>query len=673
MPRPTKKIIDELEKLRAEIIRHNRLYYQQDSPQISDTEYDRLYDRLIEIEAEYPDLLTPDSPSQKIGFKAISKFAPVKHRIPMLSLQKVTTVEEFTDFDRRVRSGLGRESGIQYTTEPKLDGLAVELVYRNGLFVLGSTRGDGDTGEQITENLQTIESIPQKLSEKTSANYPLLEIRGEVVMHLKDFDLLNDEFEKQGKEPMANPRNGAAGSLRQLDATVTASRPLRFYAYGISATDLKGLSRQSEVFALLEKEGFALPRPNVIAKDIETVSEQFSRLIEMRPSLDFEIDGMVIKVDEFDYQEELGRISRAPRWAVAWKFAAELAETELIDVEFSVGRTGVVTPVAILKPVKVSGVTVSRASLHNEDELLNLKAAPGDRVVVRRAGEVIPEVVSVALKKKGKRVKISFPDTCPSCGSTISRSEGEAAYRCSNAGCPAQLEGRLFHFASKGGMDIEGLGGKIAAQLIELGFVNSPADLFHLTKAQLLQLDLMAAKRADNLLAAIARARQAELPKIIYALGISGVGESTARLLAEKFAEMDDLSRAKTDEMERIEGIGPILAANIASFFANPNNGQLILRMREGGVMFPRHESTTSGGRLDGKQIVITGTLSKPRGVFKKLIESNGGKVGSTVTSRTDYLLCGDAAGSKLDKANKLGVEVLSEESFAELIKGTSG
>ncbi|MCP4684899.1 MAG: NAD-dependent DNA ligase LigA [bacterium] len=669
MAAPDKKTRSEYDKLKAEIELHNRRYHGEDSPSITDAEFDRLFARLIDIEKGFPELVTPDSPSQRVGATPSKKFEPVQHRIPMLSLQKVTTVEEFAEFDRRVKSGLEVEDDVEYVVEPKLDGLAVELVYENGLLVLGSTRGDGATGETITPNLKTIRNIPLKLSSKTARKYPLLEVRGEVIMRVSAFEKLNQRLEAEGIAPLANPRNGAAGSLRQKDSTVTAGRPLMFFAYGISDSSLDGVGSQSEAMKLLETEHFAINEHITTAVGVEAVEREFLRLAQIRPDLDYEIDGMVVKVDRFADQQVLGQISRAPRWAVAWKFAAELAETTIEGVEFSVGRTGAVTPVAKLKPVRVSGVTVSNASLHNEDELNRLDIHTGDRVVVRRAGDVIPEVVEVIDRKKyGKLSRILFPNTCPSCGQPIARPEGEAAHRCINVACPAQVEAGLFHFASKGGFDIDGLGDKLARQLIDNKLVSDPADLFFLSKDDLLPLDLMAEKRAHNLIEAIDRSRKADLPRIVYALGIIGVGETAARLLAEHFGRWQALVAASIEEMENIAGVGPVIARNIAEFLANDGNRKMLDKMRKGGVLFPDYKSAAASGGLSGKTFVITGTLSKPRNHFKNLILERGGKVTGSVSKATDYLLCGADAGSKRAKADKLGVEIISEEELQALL-----
>ena len=656
-------------KLKQQIEHHSYLYYVLDKPEISDAEFDKLYDRLIEIEKAHPELITPDSPSQRIGAAPSKKFPPVQHRVAMLSLQKVTTAEEFAEFDRRVKEGLGQSGDVGYVVEPKLDGLAVELVYEKGLLVVGSTRGDGSVGEGITANLKTVRNIPLRLSDETARKYPLLEVRGEVIMKRSAFAKLNERLAAENLPTLANPRNGAAGSLRQLDSRITASRPLMFFAYGISATDLPGLDSQSAAIDLLRRENFMVNAEFKKAKGAEAVGREFERLAGIRAKLDYDIDGMVVKVDRFDQQVALGQISRAPRWAVAWKFAAELAETILEDVEFSVGRTGVITPVANLKPIYVSGVTVSNASLHNEDELERLDARIGDAVVIRRAGDVIPEVMEVVYDKRPKSAKkVKFPTTCPSCGSEVVRPEGEAAHRCINISCPAQIEGRLVHFASKGGFDIVGLGDKFVRQLVDRKLMHAPSDIFFLTKGDLLQLDLMADKKAQNLLDAIDRSRTTPLAKIIYALGIIGVGEAAAKLLSDHFGTIEALQQSSHDELQAVGGIGPIIATNIEEFFRTPGNQEMLSQLRKGGVKFPTQQRTAKGTTFAGKTFVITGTLSKPRDHFKSLIEQNGGKVSGSVSKKTDFLLSGADAGSKLDDAKKLGVRIITEDDLLAML-----
>jgi len=668
MPIP-EKIRKEYDQLKEQIEYHNRRYYVLDNPEISDAEYDRLFDQLLKIEKEYTEIITPDSPSQRVGAEPLSKFETVQHRIRMLSLQKVTTPEEFTDFDRRVHESLETSEDIEYTVEPKLDGLAVELIYKSGLLVVGSTRGDGTKGENVTLNLKTIKSIPLKLSKKNAEKYPLLEVRGEVILHKSAFEKLNRQMQDIDQPPFANPRNAAAGSLRQLSSEVTSSRPLMFYAYGISANDLGGLPDQYSVMQFLGKEGFRINENLALTHGIDKVVEQFHKLETKRPNLDYEIDGMVIKVNKFNEQKILGEISRAPRWAIAWKFAAEEAETIVNDIDFQVGRTGSVTPVAKLEPVQVGGVTVSNASLHNEDEMVNLDIKIGDTVVIRRAGDVIPQVMKVIKDKRtGKEKSKSMPSICPSCGSKIVRPEGEAAWRCINAACPAQTIERIFHFASKDAMDIEGLGGKLAAQLIEKNLINNPADIYFLTKEALLPLELMADKRAQNLLDAIEESKQRELPNIILALGIFGIGETAARLLAEEFGEFDKLQNATIDELTAIDGIGPKMAQSIVDYFDNDGNRQMITKLKKAGVVFAPYKTTRKAGALKGKTFVISGTLSQPRNYFKKLIEDAGGKVSGSISAKTDYLLAGEKAGSKLDKAEKLGVTIIDEDELNRIL-----
>ncbi|MFQ5500223.1 MAG: NAD-dependent DNA ligase LigA [Candidatus Zixiibacteriota bacterium] len=665
----SKKIEAELHDLRQAINAHNRSYYLDDAPTVSDVEYDKLFDRLLEIESQHPHLVRPDSPSQRIGAPPSKNFAPARHRVPMLSLQKVTTLGQFSEFDRRAKQMLEMDDDIVYSVEPKLDGLAVELVYEHGLLSLGATRGDGSTGEDITPNVRTVRNIPLGLSDKTATAFPLLEVRGEVIMKRSAFRKLNEQLFANDQPELANPRNGAAGSLRQLNSRITASRPLLFFAYGISAQNLPGIDSQEKAMALLRSEGFEVNDRFAVVTGCDGVAADFDSLVQVRESLDYDIDGMVIKVNDFASQQILGQVSRAPRWAVAWKFEAELAETVLEEVVFSVGRTGAVTPVARLHPVVVGGVTVSNASLHNEDQIKQLGIRIGDTVVVRRAGDVIPEVVGVVHEQRLPHARqVVFPSNCPSCDSPIERIAGEADYRCQNAACPAQLEGRLFHFASRGGFDIKGLGGKLARQLIERGLVIDPSDLFYLSKEQLLPLDLMADKRADNLLSAIDRSRTVDLPRIMYALGIIGVGETAAGKLAEACGSLDNLQESDCEALEAIDGIGPTIAASIGNWFHNPSNRTMIDKINRAGVGLTEYRSSSAAGCFTGKTFVITGTLSRPRNHYKNLIIEHGGKVASAVSDRTDYLLCGSDPGSKRTKALKLSVEIIDESRLAEMI-----
>ncbi|MCH8026686.1 MAG: NAD-dependent DNA ligase LigA [candidate division Zixibacteria bacterium] len=669
MPKASDLISRQVQKLREKINYHNRKYYVDDAPEISDAAFDKLFEQLLDLEKQYPELVSPDSPSQRVGSRVSKKFENLPHRIQMLSLQKVTTAEEFAAFDQRVSEGLESNQDIEYYTEPKLDGLAVELIYRNGLFETGLTRGDGSSGENITPNLRTIKTIPLRLSEQIASKYPLLEVRGEVIMRKSDFEKLNETLRANNQTTLANSRNGAAGSLRQLDSRITASRPLLFYAFGISDRELPGIDSQQTAIELLRNEGFKINEHAHSSVGRNKVEKAFKMLTKKRPTLDYEIDGMVIKVNSFEEQTMLGQIARAPRWAVAWKFEAEQAETILLDVEFSVGRTGVVTPVAKLKPVKVSGVTVSSASLHNEDEIKALDIRIGDTVVIQRAGEVIPDVIEVLLEHRPKNSRpIKFPSRCPSCDKAVTRPSGEAAYRCLNFSCPAQVEGRLIYFASKAGVDIDGLGEKLAKQLCQQELVKDPADIYFLKKEDLLPLDLMADKKAENLLTAIDKSRRAELPKIIAALGIIGVGETAAKILAAEFTDFDKLLKAKQESLETIAGIGPVIAENILGFFKDKSHRRMMDKLKKGGVKFLPYKLKSKAGALLGKTFVITGTLSKPRPYFKKLIEDNGGKVTGSVSSSTDYLLCGTEPGSKEAKAKKLGVEVVAESDLRRML-----
>ena len=665
-----KETRERYEELKRQIEHHNRLYYVHDRPEISDAEYDRLFDILLEIEKNYPEIVTPDSPSQRVGAEPLPAFETVAHRIRMLSLQKVTSKEEFGDFDRRARGILKTDAEIEYVVEPKLDGLAVELVYEKGLFTIGSTRGDGIRGENVTSNLRTIRSIPLRLSDNIAKRYPLLEMRGEVIMRKSAFAALNRRLAESDLPPFANPRNAAAGSLRQLDPRVTSERPLFFYAYGISDKEFPELPDQWSVLNILKTEGFLINEHVSKVMGVEGAARKYDELEAIRSDLDYDIDGLVVKANNFDDQLKLGEISRAPRWAVAWKFAAEEAETTVEDIEFSVGRTGTITPIAKLSPVHVSGVTVSNASLHNEDEMKELDIRVGDMVVVKRAGDVIPQVTAVLKdRRKGTEKQKGMPAVCPSCGTKITRPEGEAAWRCVNAACPAQIIERIFHFASKEAMDIEGLGGKLAEQLVRQGLIRDPSDLYYLTRDDLLPLDLMAEKKASNILNAIEASKKVELPRIIVALGIFGVGETAARLLAEKFGEFDKLQQASYEELISIEGIGPIIAKSIIDYFANPGNQMMIEKLKKAKVLFKSFKVKERQTPLSGRTFVITGTLSKSRDHFKGLIEQAGGKVTGSVSSKTDFLLVGDNPGSKLDKARELGTKIIKEDELGRLIK----
>lgn len=650
--------------LREQLAYHAHRYYVLDAPEISDPEYDRLYDELAALEELYPELVTPDSPTQKVGATPSTAFGEVSHAVPMLSLGKVTSKEEFLEFHGRVLKLL-KDTGPTYTIEPKLDGLAVELTYENGLLAVGSTRGDGVRGEDVTANLRTIRSVPLRLR---GSNVPrLIDVRGEVILSRSDFEELNRGRLAAGEEPMANPRNGAAGSLRQLDPRVTAQRPLVFYAYGIGRCEGIEVPGQREALNLLRELGFrvhALTRHCASTDDVIRAHEE---ILIGRDDLDEETDGTVIKVNEYDLQKRLGAVSHHPRWAVAWKFPAQEETTFVEDIILQVGRTGIISPVAVLAPVRVGGVEVRRASLHNEDELARKDIRVGDRVVVRRAGDVIPEVVRVVpggVSPRGPAFR--FPETCPVCGASTVREEGSAFHRCTNLACPAQIRERLAHFVSKAGVDIEGMGQKYIEQLVDRGLIGDVADIFYLDRDKLNQMERMGDKLAENLLAAIDKARHPALPKLIAALGIPGVGEHIARVLADAFGSIDAIRGASVEDLQAVREIGPIVASAIHQFFSLPETVALLEKLRRGGMVFPSHAAQDAGAQpLAGKTFVLTGTLaSMTRDEARARIEALGGRVTGSVSKKTDVVVAGSEAGSKLDKARELGVTVWGESEF---------
>ncbi len=666
-----KKVQQEIDDLREKLRYHAHRYYVRDDPEISDAAYDRLFDRLVELEKEYPDAVTPDSPTQKVGAEPSGTFDPVRHHVPMLSLDKVTQKEEFLDFHKRVVKRLSGDEPT-YTTEPKLDGLAVELTYENGILVMGSTRGNGTTGENVTANLKTVGSIPLRLLCQT---YPsILDVRGEVVLGRKPFAELNREREKKDEEPFANPRNAAAGSLRQLDPQITASRPLVFYAYGIGRYEGIDLNRQSDALDFLKECGFRVHKLVGLRKNTDDVIKAHDEIGETRADLDEETDGTVIKVNEFDYQNRLGAVSHHPRWAVAWKFPAQEESTTVDDIIVQVGRTGIVSPVAVLKPVRVGGVEVRRASLHNEDDVRRKDVRVGDKVIVRRAGDVIPEVVKVVSTDKKNRSKpFQFPKQCPACGAEVLREEGSAFYKCTNLACPAQVKERLAHFVSKNGVDVDGLGGKWIEQLVESETVTDPADIYFLTKDQLLEFERMGDKLAQNLLDAIDRARHPELHQLIAALGINHVGEHIARVLASEFGTIDAIAEASKEDLEAVNEIGPKVAESIHQFFSLSQTKDLLKKLQKGGVEFPT-VTKRSATKLpfDGMTFVVTGTLpSLKRDEAKKLIEDAGGRVTGSVSKNTDVVVVGEDPGSKYDKAQKLKVTIWDENKLTKEAKSS--
>jgi DNA ligase (NAD+) len=658
-----------VDALRRQMEHHNRLYYILDAPAISDAEYDALFRELQQLEEQYPGLVSPDSPTQRVGGAALDKFSSVAHRLPMLSLENATNAGEIRDFDLRVKKNLGLPSEvlISYICEPKMDGLAVELVYTDGLLTVASTRGDGVTGEDVTENIRTIRSLPLRLSGDRIPR--LLEVRGEVFLSLEAFRRINSEKEENGDAPFVNPRNAAAGSLRQIDPRITARRPLSVYCYAPGIAEGADFSSQQEFFESIA--GWGLPVNPLVrpAAGIEAAVAFYEEMQQQRELLPYEIDGTVIKVDSFALQRELGEKSRSPRWAVACKFPPRQAVTVVEDILLSVGRTGVITPVAQLGPVEISGVTVSRATLHNWDEIALKDIRIGDTVVVERAGDVIPAVVRVLTEKRSGAEKPSLPpEHCPQCGSAVVRIADEVAVRCMGLACPPQFRESIMHFASRNAMDIEGLGEKFIEQLLSLGLVYSVADLYRLSRDDLMKFERMGEKLASNLLSAIESSKQRDLGRFIFALGIRHVGERTAKSLAQAFGSLENLELATFEELVSIRDIGSTVAQSIRTFFDNETNIAVIRRMLEAGVT-PAVEQKKVGGRFTGKSFVFTGALSRfIRDEARILVENEGGNAVGSVSKKTDYVVAGEEAGSKLAKARELGVTVLTEEEFLELV-----
>ncbi|MCL6556837.1 MAG: NAD-dependent DNA ligase LigA [Burkholderiales bacterium] len=666
-----REVAERVRKLRQEIAHHDYLYYVLNAPEIPDAEYDRLFRELQALEARYPELVTPDSPTQRVGGAPAAEFREIRHRVPMLSLNNAFTEEDVANFDRRVREGLGLER-VEYNCEPKFDGLAISLVYENGVLASGATRGDGTTGEDVTANVRTIAAIPLRLY----ATHPprLLEVRGEVLMLRRDFEQLNREQREKGEKEFANPRNAAAGSLRQLDPKITASRRLTFFAYALGAVEGVRLPRtQSEVLDWLSSLHFPVTKDRRVVRGLDGLLAYYREMGSRRPTLPFDIDGVVYKVNELAAQEELGFVARAPRWAIAHKFPPEEEITQILDIDVQVGRTGALTPVARLKPVQVGGVTVTNATLHNEDEIRRKDIHIGDYVIVRRAGDVIPEVVSVVKERRPKDARpFRMPTHCPVCGSRVVRLEGEAVARCSGGlYCPAQRKQALLHFASRRAMDIEGLGEKLVDQLVDRGLVKTPADLYRLDLDTLAGLERMGVKSAQNLLKAIDRSRHTTLDRFIYALGIRNVGEATAKDLARHFGALEPLMQASQEDLMQVPEVGPVVAESIVQFFAEPHNRQVINELRRLGVSWEegRAKGKKSVPGVAGKTFVLTGTLPHwTREEAREKIEAAGGKVTNSVSSRTDYVVVGADPGSKLAKATELGIPLLDEDGLKRLL-----
>jgi DNA ligase (NAD+) len=688
-----KPLRERAEALQREIERHNRLYYVEDAPEITDAEYDQLFAELSALEAAHPELAGPDSPTQRVGAPPLAEFPEVRHRSPMLSLANAFDEETVRAFDRRAREALGAES-IDYSVEPKFDGLAVNLSYRDGVLVQGATRGDGSRGEDVTPNLRTVRSIPLRLPRAQDTRE--LEVRGEVLITRHEFAALNERQRAAGEKEFVNPRNAAAGSLRQLDSRITAQRPLRFIAYGVGEVPVGAPATHSQVLGRLQEIGFPVAKERDVARGVEGLLRYYARIGAQRDRLPYAIDGVVYKVDRLDWQEQLGHVARAPRFALAHKYPAEEQETEVLDIEVQVGRTGALTPVARLKPVFVGGVTVTNATLHNEDELRRKDVRVGDSVIVRRAGDVIPEVVSVRLAKRPPRAReFHMPARCPVCGSPVVRLAGEAVTRCTGGlFCQAQRREALLHFKGRRAMDIEGLGDKLAEQLVESGMVESPADLYGLEIAPLAGLERMGEKSARNVIASIERSRDTTLARFVFALGIPGVGEEVAKILARHFGSLDALLAAdwgalaaqkeavRKENAKRkrrgeaaapvpLEGIGPEIMDSLRQFLSAKHNRKVIERLVDArkGVRI-REETRAAARHGPVLTIVLTGTLpGMTRDEAKSLIESKGHKVTGAVSKNTDYVVAGAEAGSKLERAKALGVAVLDEGGLRKLLE----
>lgn len=666
----SEEIAARVDRLRELINYHDYRYYVLDEPEIADVEYDRLFRELQQLEEQYPELVTADSPTQRIGGRPAERFEAVAHRQPLLSLENAFSEGEAREFDQRLKRFLRQSGEIVYVAEPKMDGVAVNLTYEHGRLSLGATRGDGWRGENVTQNLKTIKTIPLQLRPEAIPPPALLEVRGEVYMDVQDLKKLNAEREARGEPVFANPRNAAAGSLRQLDPAVTAARPLKMYCYGIGEVSGRTFTSHWEILETLKVWGL---RVNPLVEQhhgIDAAVAYHHRLEQQRQTLPYEIDGIVIKVDSLDLQTRLGLKTRSPRWALAYKFAATQATTRVKKIIVQVGRTGAVTPTAVMEPVEVGGVTVSRATLHNEDEVARKDVREGDWVLVQRAGDVIPEVVKVITSKRtGQEVPFRMPSRCPVCGTPLVRPPGEAVTRCPNPDCAGQLKRAIRHFAGKGAMDIDGLGEKIVEQLVDNGLIQDVADLYRLTVADLVPLERFAEKSAQNIIAAIQRSKTPPLGRFIHALGIRYVGEATANLLAQHFQSLASVAQASEAELLQVEGIGPQVAGSIREYFQSEKTRDLLQKLQEAEV---RPQPPVKAGRspLAGKTIVFTGSLQRySREEAKALVTALGGKVASSVSAKTDYVVVGADPGSKYAKAQALGLVTLNEDGFAELVR----
>lgn len=657
--------------LRAEIREHDRRYYEEDAPVITDAEYDALVRELQALEAKHPSLLTPDSPTQRVGGAPLEGFPQARHTPPMLSLENALDDEELVEWAGRVERGVDDPAALAYVTELKIDGASISLAYDDGVFVLGATRGDGFAGEDVTSNLKTIREIPLRLDGEGHPGRVV--VRGEIYMTKSGFERLNRARAAAGQSTFANPRNAAAGSLRQLDPRITGRRPLRFFAYSLYG--VPEVRRQSESLERMAEWGIPVNPEWRRFEDLDGVLRYWEQWEPAREELDFEIDGVVVKVDLLDQQAELGATSKHPRWAVAYKFPAQEATTVVKGIMITVGRTGKLTPTAVLEPVEVSGATVQMAGLHNADELARKDVRVGDTVVVARGGDVIPQVVRVVREKRPRGTRrFRWPDRCPECGTQVVRLEGEVDHRCPNASCPAQLREGILHWGSRGAMDIDGLGDVLTRQLVERGLVSDLADLYELDHGILAGLERMGELSASNLLASLEASKGRGFERAVFGLGIRFVGATVAALLATEFASIDELMEADADRLQAIDGVGPRVAESVVEFFGRTENRRLVARLREHGVDFRRREAAAATGPLAGKSFVLTGTLEgRSRSAAQAAIERFGGRVTGSVSRKTDYLVAGDKPGSKLDKARKLGIAVLDEAGFEELLEGAAG
>ena len=658
----------DIEELRKQLNQHNYYYYVLDDPRIPDSEYDRLMRQLQQLEAQHPELIISSSPTQRVGAEPLKAFSQVTHAVPMLSLDNAFSVDDMADFERRIQERLKTSESIAMAIEPKLDGLAISLRYEHGELVTAATRGDGTTGEDVTQNVRTIDCIPLTL---LGDDYPdVLEVRGEIFMPKDGFTNLNQKAIAAGEKAFANPRNAAAGSLRQLDPRITATRPLSFFSYGTGETSAPVAASHSKIMSSLKNWGLPVSPELTVQKGQQALKSTYDAIAAKRDELPYDIDGVVFKVDDLELQQQLGFVSRAPRWAIAWKFPAQEELTTVEAIEFQVGRTGSITPVARLKPVFVGGVTISNATLHNMDEVRRKDVRAGDTVFIRRAGDVIPEVVRVLVERRVENATpVELPSSCPVCGSDIIRPEGEAVARCSGGlFCAAQRKEAIKHFASRKAMDIDGLGDKIVEQLVDLELIHSPADLYQLHADQLAALERMGDKSAKNLVNAMEQSKETTLNRFIYALGIREVGEATARNLAIEFKTLDAIREATDGQLQSTPDVGPVVASYIKSFFEQSHNNEVVDALIDAGIHWPAIEVKHSESPVSGKTFVLTGSLSRPRSDYKELLLQAGAKVADSVSKNTDYLVAGEKAGSKLAKAESLDVTVLDEQQLLNML-----